>query len=407
MNRRELGAGTVSVMWIIVLVVLLLACFGFVYSQSTEVTNQRQRVAALEAEKKTFDSEKLNLIQDHQKLSDVVGFRGELQTNVDLVTQKLDELRGRFPNDLSASDTTLEAVLAKLLAVAETNAATAQSANQQFDAETAKRTEVEKTKQTVETSLNGELTKANGELRDERDRSQNQKSQDDTRVTTLQQQVDDVNAKMRELESQVNTTKSTAKQEVDTKNAQIAELRSKVKLIGSDDIAFEPDGEVVSVGETTGLVFLNIGSRDLLRAGVRFDTYRYGKGGELIATGQIEVREVHPEYAVAGVIAEINKLDPIAKGNVIANPMFARGREKVFALVGAFPAYGKTFLESRLKALGAQVESDVTNRVDFLILGEKEQGEDAVEVTEMPAYKRAQELGIQMLRMSDVERFLR
>ncbi len=407
MNRRELGASTVSVMWVILLVVLLLGAFGFVYSQSTEVTNGRQTIAALEAEKKTFEDQKAGMLADHAKLSEIVGFRGELQTNVDLVNAKLEELRGRFPNDLSTSDTTLEAVLGKLLAVAETNASTAKSANDQFDAETQKRSEVEKTKLAVETNLNGELTKANGELRDERDRSTNQKSQDDARVTTLQQQVDDVNAKMRELEGQVTTTKSQSKQEVDTKNAQIAELRSKVKLIGSDDIAFEPDGEVVSVGETTGLVFLNIGSRDLLRAGVRFDTYRYGKGGELIATGQVEVREVHPEYAVAGVVAEINSLDPIAKGNVVSNPLFSRGREKVFALVGAFPAYGKNFLESRLKALGAEVESDVVSRVDFLILGEKEQGEDAVEITEMPAYKRAQELGIQMLRMKDVERFLR
>jgi NAD-dependent DNA ligase len=140
---------------------------------------------------------------------------------------------------------------------------------------------------------------------------------------------------------------------------------------------------------------------------VRFDVFQRVKGGKLAPKGMVEVREVSDEFSVAGVAGELDIYNPIAPGDVVANPHFSRSREKVFFLLGTFPGHGKAFLEKRLEDLGAQVSTMVDSNVDFLVLGEKEPAEDALELSETPEYKLAQEYGIQVLRIGDIDRFLR
>ena len=75
-----------------------------------------------------------------------------------------------------------------------------------------------------------------------------------------------------------------------------------------------------------------------------------------------------------------------APGDVVANPHFSRGREKVFFLLGTFPGHGKTYLEKRLADLGAVVSptldsSSSTRRPDWGVTSE------GFNTTALPAIK--------------------
>lgn len=408
MSVRERGA-TVGMMWVIVLIVLLLAAGGWIYSRETEfqsVLNQKAAADALVAER---DADLITKSEALQKISNLVGFKADPTANSsnDLIANKIADLKGRYPNDFGADDKTIADAVERLVVMFDKQVTATRDAANQFQTELTARGASDEAKSSTEQALQGQIAQLNTDLRDERDRATNQKGQDDGRITALQGQLDESNAQKRTIESDFATEKAKIQKEKDQSDGRVAELSNKIKIAGFDETAFDADGTVVSVGKATGTVFLDVGSKDLLRRGVKFDVFRHGKGGTLIPKGSIEVREVHAESSVCAVVGELNQLDPIAPGDVVANPLFSKTREKVFVLLGNFPVYGKNFLEKRITDLGAEVESTVTSRTDFVVLGEKMPEEDAVEVTDTPEFKNAQKLGVQVLRMSDIERFIK
>ena len=410
MSRRELGA-VVNVMWVIFLIVLLLGAGAFIYFGQSEIQKAKDDAAKAQRSAQAAQNDVVEASQKHVDLSNKVGFvdlgAGDVYSSLAALDAKMETLKGRFPNDIGSEDKTLEAVADRLLALAERYDQAAQTAQANFDAELAKRGESETAKDEIRTSMDSQLTSLNSDLRDSRDQAQSQKGQDDATIAGLQDRVDEVTAQVRERETEHQGALAAAMQEKRQVEARVAELTSKVKLIGVDEDPWAKDGEIVAVGTETGLVFLNIGSNDLLRQGVKFDVFRYGKGGSLIPKGAIEIREVHADSSVGGISKEISEIDPIAAGDFVANPHFSTERSKVFTLLGTFPVYGKSFLEKRLMDLGAEVEPAVNSRVDFVVLGQKAPEEEAPEVSDLPGYKMAQELGIQMMPVRSIDRFLK
>ncbi|MBI4878496.1 MAG: hypothetical protein HY812_02390 [Planctomycetes bacterium] len=410
MTRREVGA-TVSVMWVIFLIVLLLGACAYLYFVQADIAALNKQAKDAENARAQFEAGELREKEKHLALSRLVGFTdeagGNLFSAVNAVEAKLEQVRGQFPNDIGGGDKTLEDIADRLIALASGAQQSARQATTDCETERGKRSEAETNRNSIQQSMEEQLASANNDLRDERDRAQSQKQTDDGTISNLQDQVDEVSAQMREREAEAAQRIAGMEQAGGQKDARIAQLNDKVKLVGVDEDPWDPDGEVVSVGAETGLVFVNLGSSDLLRKGVRFDVFRFGKGGELIRKGLVEIREVHPDHAIGGIMEEVSRLDPITAGDVISNPHFSKNRSKVFALLGAFPVYGKTFLENQLKALGAEVESEVNSRVDFVVLGQRAPEEDAPEVSDLPGYKLAQDLGIQMLQVRSIDRFLK
>ncbi len=410
MTRRERGA-TVSVMWLIFMIVLLLGAGAYIYAVQSEIQKARNDAAKAERQLSDMDDQLLAARERHQELSTLVGYRDSANagnnSSKSAISSKIEELKGRYPNDIASGDNTLEAIFERLMAMADAEKASAAQAAQNFQAETAKRTEAETAKDTMRSSFEDQLSSANSDLRDARDQASSAQSQADSQISSLQDQLGDASTQIREVRTQMESAIAAAAQEKTAIEGRNSELAQKLKLLGTDEDPMAVDGKVIEVGDRTGLVFMDIGSKDLLRAGVKFDVFRYAKGGALVRKGTIEVRDVDPESAMAAIVQELDPLDPIAPGDVLVNPAFNRDRSKVFALIGTFPVYGRSFLESRLRAQGAEVESEVNARCDFVILGQKAPDEDALEIAELPGYKTAKELDIQMLRVRDVDQFLR
>jgi len=409
MTRRERGA-TVSVMWLIFMIVLLLGAGAYIYFVQADMAKIQSSQAKAEKQLTAAEDALLSEKASHKALSDIVGFAdaaAATNSSKTAISSKIEEMKGRFPNDIHSGDGTLEAIVERLVASSDAQKASAAEAASNFSAEAAKRTEAESAKDTMRSSFEDQLTAGQSELRDARDTATAASQQADGQITSLQDQLGDASTQIRSVRGEMDAAAAAAEQAKTRLEGRNAEMAHKVRLLGVDDDPMAVDGKVVDVGDRTDLVYIDIGSKDLLRAGVKFDVFRHDKGGVLVRKGSIEVRDVDTESAMGAIVDEMSALDPIAAGDVLVNPAFNRSRSKVFALLGTFPLLGRTFLESRLIAQGAEVESDVNSHCDFVVLGQKAPEEDASELSELPGFKTAQELNIQMLRVRDIDRFLR
>ena len=67
----------------------------------------------------------------------------------------------------------------------------------------------------------------------------------------------------------------------------------------------------------------------------------------------------------------------------------------------------KGFITDRLVALGYTVDKAISPSTDFLVLGDKEEGEFAQNLTDTDEYKLADKLGVQIVRIDDILDFIR
>lgn len=405
MTRRELGAG-VSVMWVIFLIVILIGAGAYIYLVQSDMASLRNQARA--ATQKAAEQEALADAERtlRGELSDVVGFKvSDAFSSKEAVEQKIQALKDRFPDETWDGADTLELVVEKLAARAEAKAQDAETARSQFESERQARQDAEASKDTIETNLTGQISSLNNDLRDARDAAQAAQQAADDRYSQLQDQLAQANASAREREDELLAEQSRIMSEAEKYRVRVESLAKKVELLGEAEDPWAADGKVLAAGE--GVAYIDIGGRDLLLPGVKFDVYYHGKGGERIKKGELEARTVESGSAMCAITTELNPLDPIAKGDFVANPAFSRERSKVFVLIGEFPVYGRTFLQSRLESIGATVSDTVHADVDFVLLGTKAPEEDALEPTELPEYKLAQEFRIQVLRVRDVEHFLK
>lgn len=407
MTQRERGA--INTVWFILVIVLFLGAVFTVYAQQQDIAKQRQAVTEANEKEERANALHQKSTQELMALSTLVGFKPENATKSTPATiqAKIAELKERYKEDIGESDVSLELVLERMKTIAERFERVAQEADANRATELAARQASESARDASVKAVQDQLDQANRDLTDSRGQFTQAQTQAEERAADLQKQIGDAQGQLREAESAAENTVKAAKAEVATATGRITELADKLKIQGSDDNPWAVDGKVVSVGTKTGLAFLDITSRELLRAGVKFDVFRYAKGGEMVRKGSIEVREVATDHSVAGIISVVDPLDPISAGDVVANPHFARNHSKVFVLLGNFPAYGREFLSERLRHLGCTVEDSVSTHTDFLILGEKGTEEGAPELSDDPGFKLAKDLGVQVMKLADIERFIR
>lgn len=405
MTRREYGAG-VSVMWVIFLIVMLIGCGSYLYLVQAEIKGLKDAKVAAEKAQAEAETNLDNAFQEHAKLSKVAGYLsgGGVYSSLTAFETRLKDIRDRFAADIGDGDSTAELVLEKLVAMADRLDQEAQAARTQFDSERQARQDTENSKSTMQSNLDSSVASLNSDLGDARTAASAAADSADDRYNTIQGQLNDAATAAREREDELQAQLADTREEVGVYKGRTDVLARKNELIGNAEDPMEPDGKVVDAGAGTAII--DIGGHDLLLPGVRFDVYYYGKGGERIPKGTVEVRKVEAKSAECAILTQVNDLDPIATNDIIANPQFSKNRSRVFTLIGDFPAYGTSFLKRRLEDLGATVIDTVTADVDFVILGSKEADEDALEPTELPEYKLAQDLRVQTLRLRDIEHFL-
>jgi hypothetical protein len=140
----------------------------------------------------------------------------------------------------------------------------------------------------------------------------------------------------RDTEIQSATTRLSNQEE---KNL-VAQLKARPK-----SERFEiPDGKVTSVNEASGIVWINIGSRDRLKPLTNFSVYPATQLGVMRGPGDIKakievIKILDGQFAQCRIIEDsIN--DPILIGDQIYSPLWQRGIQVHFALIGFFDIDG-------------------------------------------------------------------
>ena len=140
----------------------------------------------------------------------------------------------------------------------------------------------------------------------------------------------------RDTEIQSATTRLSNQEE---KNL-VAQLKARPK-----SERFEiPDGKITSVNEASGIVWINIGSRDRLKPLTNFSVYPATQLGVMRGPGDIKakievIKILDGQFAQCRIIEDsIN--DPILIGDQIYSPLWQRGIQVHFALIGFFDIDG-------------------------------------------------------------------
>jgi NAD-dependent DNA ligase len=242
-------------------------------------------------------------------------------------------------------------------------------------------------------------------LQSERDALQSAKAQQER---DLRDQINSLTEAKRTAEENLAAEQKTSKEAQAKLNNSILALKQDVQKLKQKKRMTEvppgPDGEVLAVTSDQGIAILNRGKADHLKPGTTFEVYSIGKGARKIYKGTVLVLDVDTNKATARIEQVVNPADPIVQGDLIESVTYNPAQELHFYLLGRMQKYGKTDAAARLRQLGLKVDDSVTIDTDYVVMGAPESDTDDLRATD--AYKRAQELGIPVIREQDLSRFV-
>ncbi|MFO0985059.1 MAG: hypothetical protein U1E76_25575 [Planctomycetota bacterium] len=407
---RRRGATHVNVIWVVALLVLVIFAAGGVWVVNQDRNTMENDLKAAKTDKDRLEKDAEAARKQLLEQSNLVGFKsttatgGSNQEDIKARIAKLQEAHKEFmPSD--PATTTLEVCVAKLEEAFGGLKNQLTEKEQSLKAAQSSREEGERNLAGVTADKDKKISELEQNLADERERGANQKNQDEQRVAQLQSQVDEAQTKVTEAQNAMRTAEEKQKNQIMIKDARIGELNSKLKLTREPEKA---DGKIISRAEKSDTAFIDIGAKDMLRRGTRFEVLTYGKGGVPHRKGMVEVKNVNADDAEVTVIEQLNALDPIVAGDQVAAPYFDRDMKKRFVFLGRFPANAsKNFVKQRLENVGAQVDDAVTPATDYLVYGEKDITENAPDLTDTEDYKKALEYGVQMISINDMLSFIK
>lgn len=406
MMKSESGAGQVGLLTVIFLIVLVLGLAGLCYVAFKEKADLESQMAAIEAkEKAAFD--KFNEVNEQiMEISRNVGYRDSdtAPSSLDAIKDTIMICKEKYPEFITGDADTLDDIIDGIQAACTDVTTKLDESKRNFVRETEVRAQAEENINTIQGEMNRRVSELEAQLSDEQQRSQSQMDEDNQRISNLQAQLDEAEQRVREAENNAESVKAQCDKEINMLTARVNAQAKKLEVLREPD---QPDGKVMSSSSQSGLAFIDIGRMDGLRRGTKFDVFRQVKGGAMVSKGMIEVLDVDMNSAKCGVIGEVDELDPIVKGDVIVNPHFARNMKRNFVFLGEFPAFmSKEFVKSRLQELGADVQEKIDSDSDFLVLGQKEKGEYSQELTDLPEFKLATKMGVQVLRLKDLAAYI-
>ncbi len=419
MNRRNRGAASVGVVWVIVLLALVLFAGAGIYVLASEKAENEKAVKdaqALEvAATKKYEDAALKV----RALAEVVGFRDESDPNSET---RPDEIKGRvtalqenYSGFIGKDASNLARIVERLEAQVAALTRDLSEAKQLQAAAESSRASVEQNLRDVSRQKDEATAAIQQNLTDERDRNAAQETADKSRIEELNGRLNAAEARARAEKEELEKQVASLGDEIRVRDGRIAEMSKKLEVIRLPE---EPDGSVVAVS-TANTCYIDLGAKQLLRRGTRFKVFTYGKNGVMREKGMVEVASVEDSMAECTVVDLKDRFDPIARGDKISAPNYDPEMPREFVLTGRFPSgYSRAMVADRLRALGAKVADSVGPTTDFLVMGDPEQvvaeGEEAAEEeggeaggSESAEVQLAQLYRVQVLPVREILEFLK
>ncbi|MEQ8767286.1 MAG: hypothetical protein RL885_25470 [Planctomycetota bacterium] len=412
--HRESGAVHVHVFWLIFFFLIAVAGWAAFTIQSDDLAKVESELVTAQREVERIDEQSQKIGQDLAAVSQVVGYRDAddplSNTTPSVISDRLAALREAHPTIMTEEKKTLQEALPAFVAAYEEQRSQVAGRQQDISKLQGDVSNLETSRDQIQADLTTQISEKDSQIQAANARADQQERDLQQRIDTLRQREQDLESEIVSLKAEQAQQLAQLNSQVRERDARIAGQASKLTILYPQD---EPDGKILEADIDSRLAFINLGRKDGVQEGMRFSTYRIGKGGVREDKGDIRVSEVYPDYAKAIIETPQDRFDPLGQGDIIVNPLFSTERSKIFVLVGRFPGrYNREQLKLQIEAAGGQVRETVGVDTDFLIQGEVGDptlGEDEVQIdpTQTEEYQRAQRYGVQILSADDVIRYVR
>ncbi|MGB9624370.1 MAG: hypothetical protein ACPMAQ_05855 [Phycisphaerae bacterium] len=167
-------------------------------------------------------------------------------------------------------------------------------------------------------------------------------------------------------------------QNINSLVAQLAKFRPS-----NDPMAVlrQADGKVIRVLPDQAVAYIDIGKRDRVMPGMTFAVYSPFRGVSKEGRGKatLEVTEVFPDTSQCKITSLEEPGGIVVAGDLVANPVFERGRTFNFAVAGDFNLNfdkggeiddpGGVKVRKLIESWGGHVVDNVDEQTDFVVLG--------------------------------------
>ena len=401
-------AGAVNAMWLIIIMILWLGTLFLLYVTNSDIARTQDAERAALEEKAIIDAKFTDLNADYLALSESVGFRDSAAgAKSDLVSvgTQLETVKTALGSVVGDGDVTLESAISSLLADRQSAWTQATQAKAALETERTARQAAETNVSNIESNYTAQIDQLQRDLSEAQDAADTQAANDQGRIDDITAENTSLDAEKRTAERELTDTQEAGRKREAELNSLVGSLAHARAPIAPE----QPDGSLVEVSDSGAVGWIDVGGKDGLLAGTRFELLRRGKTGELVPRGKVEVREVMADMAMVGLVGKANVYDPMLPGDLIRNPHFSKDRTWHFYLLGDFPlSMSKEFVTGRLKELGAVVDDELSARSDVIVLGQEALTEDGgPALTETDEYRKASELGLRVVRLAELSTFLR
>jgi hypothetical protein len=249
-----------------------------------------------------------------------------MRTQIDNLTQQVQTLT----DGLNANQRELQQANAQSQARVDQFQQSSQSSEQQLQELIAKRDELVREKDAIIAKWTDDFRTLQAEHETLRAELEQVRKDKDARIALLEQQLDVLNYQVAE---RVREALRSANVPADL----VSYIFGEVELVLRERFE-QPDGEIVSVDNTSRTVWINIGSQDGLRPQVSFSVYTRDNRGlgrsDRDIKAKVEVTRIKEGHLAEARIIEEDLFRPIAAGDPIYSPLWSAGRTEYFAFVG-------------------------------------------------------------------------
>lgn len=413
MNSSTRGAARVGIVWVIAAGVLGLVGMAFGFLANSDSGKYQADAAAAEQQRKSFEQSYQDGLAEVRQISEAVGWRDATvigsKTDIEAVKASLASLRETF-TDIGDDVKDIESALPLIVA----------AYNKQKDEITALKNDVKvaqgerdaaiASRGQVTSSKDREISTLRSSSADAADAAQSRIDDLEARVTQLTDQNSELDLEARRARQEVQDQARAHEQELARFRTRLASLGQSLTLPKSDTSA-AADGSVLAVSDTLPIGWIDLGSRNRVVTGMRFDVKTGGTNSRFKC--KAEITKVEPDTAQVAFSSLADRFDPVVPGDILINPLFDPTGERNAVLVGRFDAaYNEKELRLLLADIGINVQPKLDNTTHYLVVGSElwtdEDGEpleEAVQPSELPVYREAEALGVQIVPLQHVREF--
>ena len=261
----------------------------------------------------------------------------------------------------------------------------------EWDASTQKVTKKGKI-QTLEDEENGKIQALRDQIADLQKKGRDLVSTQEAALKELDRDAYRQQRKITEIKEKASEQQQALSAQVADVQARIEKVKTKTQVVVEEQPL---DGRILTAIMDQRMVYLDIGRSTGLFRGTQFAIYRISKGGKREPRGVVVVRDIYMDSARADVLALTNSDNPIEPGDYGVSIQFDAKARKTVVLAGHMRRkYATEDFVKILPQFGFTVKDDIGPDTTYLLLGEG--------FEESPKFKQAQELGVALMRESDL-----